>query len=439
MKKVIIFILIVAILGGGGYFCYKKFFMNNEDKIKVLEVEEERAKVSEYFVYGTYLSMEGSISNVDATYEKVDFVLYDGEFKSYELEINRTVNNIDFSFSEYINRGLYLDDIEKGSYPMFIRFAYVDLENSTEEEEVYNYKYYVLENETEYEETVYYTMSTYNNKIVINSDNDYGTLMINVSKNKDKEIYDVVIDPGHGGIDGGALGIRDDLKESDITMKMALALKDKLEEYGYKVKLTREVDSLSDNDYFDEYNDGGRAVISHEVNAKYLFSLHLNSSNASYVRGFEYYTADLIDYTFISNVVSKVIDSTGMKTSVNKTNRIEEGVYTHNYSEREIEGAMNNYDNKGYKRYNVMTKSNYLYMIRETGGIMTGAYVDDSNPEEVGVNPYYDSNVGAEAYLFELGYLTNREDVDIILNKQDEYVEAIASSFDEYIKGEEVE
>ena len=33
-------------------------------------------------------------------------------------------------------------------------------------------------------------------------------------------------------------------------------------------------------------------------------------------------------------------------------------------------------------------------MIRETGGYMTGAYVDDSNISEAGANPYYNSNIG---------------------------------------------
>ena len=40
-------------------------------------------------------------------------------------------------------------------------------------------------------------------------------------------------------------------------------------------------------------------------------------------------------------------------------------------------------------------------MLRETGGIVTGAYVDGRN-KEFGKNKYYNSNIGVEAYLLEL-------------------------------------
>ena len=80
------------------------------------------------------------------------------------------------------------------------------------------------------------------------------------------------------------------------------------------------------------------------------------------------------------------------------------GIYTHNFTAKEIESSLEGYDEKGYKPYNVTEKSNYLYMIRETGGYLTGAYVDDSNPDKVGVNPYYKNNIANESYLLELGY-----------------------------------
>ena len=73
-------------------------------------------------------------------------------------------------------------------------------------------------------------------------------------------------------------------------------------------------------------------------------------------------------------------------------------------------------------------------MIRESGGIITGAYVDDSNPEKVGVNKYYKSNVGTEAYVLNIGYISNVEDLDIIVNKQDKYVDAISSVIIEKLK-----
>lgn len=62
---------------------------------------------------------------------------------------------------------------------------------------------------------------------------------------------------------------------------------------------------------------------------------------------------------------------------------------------------------------------------------MTGAYIDDSNPEEVGVNKYYNSNIGNETYLLELGYISNLDDLNNLLEKEDQYVEAIVTAIKE--------
>ena len=72
-------------------------------------------------------------------------------------------------------------------------------------------------------------------------------------------------------------------------------------------------------------------------------------------------------------------------------------------------------------------------MIRETGGIVTGAYVDNRN-EEILANPYVLSNTGCESYILELGYITNSNDLDIIVNKQDKFVEGIVKTFSNYLK-----
>ena len=52
------------------------------------------------------------------------------------------------------------------------------------------------------------------------------------------EGYLVVIDPGHGGVDPGMLGVNDTV-EKEINLAIAYRLKEKLEEQGIKVVLTR--------------------------------------------------------------------------------------------------------------------------------------------------------------------------------------------------------
>ena len=56
------------------------------------------------------------------------------------------------------------------------------------------------------------------------------------------------------------------------------------------------------------------------------------------------------------------------------------------------------------------------------------AYVDDSNPDKVGVNPYYKNNIANESYLLELGYLSNQSDLDILIKSQDKLANAISDA-----------
>jgi len=53
----------------------------------------------------------------------------------------------------------------------------------------------------------------------------------------------IVVDPGHGGVDSGAVGIRG-LREKDITLPIGKKLRDDLEAAGATVYMTRETDTL---------------------------------------------------------------------------------------------------------------------------------------------------------------------------------------------------
>ena len=429
MKKIIIILIILAILGGGGYYYYQNVYLPAQKP--TLEVEKNSAQISKYYIYGTHLNLEGEIKKINANFEDLDLVMWNaktGKLKKFEINYKKNVNNVNFNISDEINNGIYLDNIAKGNYRLYLRFKYEESKKDSDKKET-TYKYYPLDNTTTYDETTYYTTSKQNKKITISQNK---TTMTVKTKDNTDDVYDVVLDPSCGGVDKGATG--NGVYESDITLEMANKVKEKLESKDIKVKLTRTEDSLSDSDYFDEYNDGGRAVISHEVKAKYLFSFQASSSTNPTINGFSINTAANINYDFSAKLVENIVTKTNLKTTTSTSHRVDYGIYTHNFTESEIAENMAYYDERGYKPYNVTTDSNYLYMIRESGGIMTGAYVDDSNPEQVGVNKYYNSNVGAEAYIIDLGYLTNQTDFNAITQNQDAYAEAIANTIIEELK-----
>ena len=80
----------------------------------------------------------------------------------------------------------------------------------------------------------------------------------------------VIIDPGHGGQDPGAIDSSSGLKEKDITLKIGLYTKAFLKKhYVVDVKMTR------NKDVFLTLNN--RAVIANQFNADLFVSIHVNS------------------------------------------------------------------------------------------------------------------------------------------------------------------
>ncbi len=404
MKKLLVVILILF-LCFSGYIIYDNYQSN---KIPVLTMEESPVSIDEIYTYGTHLNILGS----NLTPGNLDLVLYNGTFIPVKLNITDT----NFSLSNYVNEGYYMDDLPLGKYYLFIR-------NTITEEEKTTYKYYPLKNNTNYQETTYYTLSNQNKKITITNEDQYQTTMINVTKNTNKEIYDIVLDPGHGGRDGGAS--KYGYKETDFTTDLAIKVKNILEKEGLKVKLTRDANTLAKDEKLPEYGIHGRAVIPGEVHAKYLFSFHLNSNIYSSVQGLEVYTPANINYNFAKALVENITTDTDLKISNNKINKVDEGIYTRVFTEEDVNSSIKEMEDEEMLPYEYSTKSNYYYIIRETGGIVTGAYVDNRN-EVIAGNPYYNTNTGTEAYLLELGYITNKSDLNNIKDKMDTYASSIA-------------
>ncbi|RGI88733.1 N-acetylmuramoyl-L-alanine amidase [Dorea formicigenerans] len=114
-----------------------------------------------------------------------------------------------------------------------------------------------IEDNTEVEESV--------NK-EINSENDIAVYSENTEKTA--KPYVIVLDPGHGGYDGGANG--NGVNEKDLTLKIAKYCKKYLEQQGNaKVYMTRNDDTY--------VSLAGRVDYAASVNANLFVSIHLNS------------------------------------------------------------------------------------------------------------------------------------------------------------------
>jgi N-acetylmuramoyl-L-alanine amidase len=92
----------------------------------------------------------------------------------------------------------------------------------------------------------------------------------------------IVIDPGHGGVDPGAVGISG-IYEKEITLGVALAMRDAFVKSGrYKVVLTR------DQDVFLPLKE--RVTVARDAGADLFISIHANTVKDARIRGLSVYT-----------------------------------------------------------------------------------------------------------------------------------------------------
>ena len=412
MKKIIfIIILLVGIYWGYSYFKSKedvppKFIY--EDILT--SIDQKVVDVNSFTIYGKYLNLKGNLPEEKGNYT---LVLKNNE---EEIVVNTDIEENTFSTSKYINQGLNLEKLKIGNYIILLHNTVSD-------------SYYNLSNKTEYHSNKYYTMTKNmkNNLITFNEEtfNEINYWTINIQEEKlPEDVYDIVLDPGHGGIDTGAGNGR--YHESDFNLDNAKTLKAVLEEEGFKVKLTRE-----DDTNIEKYGAGSRTGIPYEVKAKLMLSIHLNSSNSKKENGVEVYYAYGDNNTFAKVIADNIVTYANTKYSINTQNRVDNGVYMRVYSKSDIAQLTREAKRDGYTPYDFTDHETYYFFIRETGGIMTGAFSDGRNPKYK-ENIYRNYNQGVEAYLLELAYISNNDDLKNVINNKDGYIKAIKESVISY-------
>lgn len=440
VKKIISAILALVLMITLAFIYNKILTKDNNEKQDVLKeifsnVEKENtAYLTLYTIYGNHLNINGYISTnliSDTPVNNIKLVLEDMEKNEIEYSLNYSIDgdNYIFKLSENINEGIDLEKLSDNKYFVFLKVI-------QQIEETEKIKYFSIDNISQYQANEYYTLTNNfeNRKINIFSKNyEYENENDSVSSLEymqikvadttlPKDVYDIVIDAGHGGRDPGAM--YNGKEEADITLEYSMKLKNKLESLGYKVKLTREKD-----EYIDSYGEHGRATTGYEVKAKLVLSIHLNSTVIQNPQGgVEIYAPNNANLNFAKNLADNLVSYTGTRYSPNNVSKALDGVYVRTYTEQEVRDAIVYANDLGYTPYeNLSTDTPYLFMIRETGGIMTHAYIDGRNTT-LEDNPYRNSNIAPEAYLLELGFINCKNDINNLLKNQDSYINAIVDS-----------
>lgn len=138
----------------------------------------------------------------------------------------------------------------------------------------------------------------------------------------------IVIDPGHGGRDGGAMS-KTGLQEKEVTLAISLYLRDLLQQSGAFVVMTREEDiELSSEE---AHRQGRRKVedltnrvkVINESDADFLVSIHLNSIASPKWRGAQtfYHPKDVVNKQLAESIqyeLTRNLENTNRKAKANQ-------------------------------------------------------------------------------------------------------------------------
>lgn len=135
----------------------------------------------------------------------------------------------------------------------------------------------------------------------------------------------IVVDPGHGGIDGGA-GKKNDILEKDINLQVSAKLKKELIVEGFQAIMTREEDVSLENfsnikgSRYRRDLDARKTIINNNKPLAFI-SIHCNSSKKTSAKGIKvYYYPESIEGEKLAKSISQSIDENFYKAYMKEEN-----------------------------------------------------------------------------------------------------------------------
>ena len=345
---------------------------------------------------------------------------------------NNTINNIRTSdkFNNNITR-IVLDLSKKTAYSVFIldnnpRLV-IDLE-ATENKEFYDLKSQLIEKLRinnnnakgvirlvfDLKEKAYIEKNFYLEK----NEKKFYRLVIDLkvekkisiknNKAKAKKTFTITLDPGHGGLDPGA--VRYNYREKDITLLAAKELKNILDKKGYKVYLTRYKDIF--------ISLRKRREIAKQNNSDLFISLHVDSVKRKSTRGTSIYT--------LSDKASDKVTAM-LAERENKVDLIA-GIDT-NKVDNEVFSILLDLQRRDTKNASASFAEMYVKKVKDKG------YRALKRPHRhAGFAVLKSPDI--PSVLVELGFLSNPKDAKYLSNKKSRsrVLNALAEAITDYIK-----
>jgi N-acetylmuramoyl-L-alanine amidase len=188
------------------------------------------------------------------------------------------------------------------------------------------------------------------------------------------KILRIVIDPGHGGKDPGAIGPHGE-KEKDITLSVSKELATRLRETGYQVFLTRKDDTFIPLEE--------RSIFANKKKAGLFISVHVNANEKESLRGVETYFLNLTTDASALKVADRenavasksmsdlqfIIKDLTLNARINESSRLATSIQKSIISSLEKSGYLNNDHGVKQAPFYVLVGAQMPSILIETGFI----------------------------------------------------------------------
>ncbi len=234
---------------------------------------------------------------------------------------------------------------------------------------------------------------------------EYKAGYLYVTRPRDRSVKRIVLDPGHGGKDPGAVG-KKGTREKDINLAVCLKLKQLLErELGVTVLMTRSDDRF--------VSLGDRTRFANENKADLFVSVHTNASTKRSIKGMETY--------YLSAAVSS--DARAVEALENDVVELYEG-----------KGEKQKYDDLAFilsdlsQTEHLENSNNLAFFVQQN--LVAGSKSEDRGVKQA--NFYVLRGAFMPSILIEMGFISNADEEALLANPK--YQDRLARTIFEGIK-----
>lgn len=217
----------------------------------------------------------------------------------------------------------------------------------------------------------------------------------------------IVIDPGHGGLDGGARGRRGTL-EKRVTLQFSRALAERLRARGHEVLLTRTGDTFM--------SLAKRLAFMRDAKADLALSIHADSLRQRSIRGATVYTLSSRGSDALARSLARDQNRADLLAGIEPPKDEEAGDILLDLLRRETEG------------FSLVFAKTLVNRLREATRLI-------GNPHRA-ADFFVLRAPGLPSVLLELGYLSNAEDEKQLASKvwRERIADTVASAIDAHLK-----